>query len=197
MLETLANFADIIAGIAVIASLLYVAFQVNATRKQIQANALQQRMALRIETWSDQMSKEALLTAREKIFEHEIYRRDALMEEIEELTFQERRALTNSLAIEVVYFHMLFYLRQLNLVSLENSKPLDTMVIFRDAPFRREWKDRLRLSDNFPDDYIRHVDRVVKKYDEVERRMSEDQDADIQYVTAEVFNRPPPPRWID
>jgi hypothetical protein len=197
MLEALANFAEIIGGIAVIASLLYVGFQLNETRIQVQANAYQQRMSMRSDTWSDQLDKEALFSANEKMFEEELYRRDVRLDELEELTYRERRALNGRLAIELIYFNTLHYLRSEGLVSQENAKPLDYMVILNSTPVRRQWKDVLRLGDHFPADFVSHVDKVVKKYDEVERRMDADENADYSGVVDKVFDRPPPPQWID
>ena len=39
------------------------------------------------------------IAARDKFFEHELYKRDALLDELEELTLRERRACSSALAI--------------------------------------------------------------------------------------------------
>ena len=65
------------------------------------------------------------------------------------------------------------------------------------APHRREWKDRLRLNGYFPNYYIAHVDEVVKKYDEVEKIMDANEDADFFSTVSQIFNTPAPPNWIE
>ena len=197
MLETLANLGEFLGGVAVVLSLLYVAFQLHQTRKQMKANAMQDRITLRINTWSNQLDLEALASAHDKIFEHELYRRDLLLHEIEELSLRERRALSAELRIELVYFQNLFYQRQNHIMDRNQSLPLDYMMCFNTAPLRRHWKDSLRLFGHFPNDYIAHVDGIVKKYDEVERRLSDDENMEFDPVFLEIFDVPPPPRWIE
>lgn len=53
MLETLGNIGEFLGGMAVIASLVYVGFQLRETQKQMHANSLQQRINTRIQVWSD------------------------------------------------------------------------------------------------------------------------------------------------
>jgi hypothetical protein len=197
MLETLANLGEFVGGFAVVLSLIYVGFQLNETRKQMQASALQQRITARISTWSDQLDKQALNSARDKFFEYELYRRDETLDGIEELTQAERRALLRELAIELVYFQNVFYQRKHKTLDVEQSSPLDYMACFNKAPQRRHWKDTMRLNGHFPHDYVEHIDGIVKKYDEIERRMAEDEDADFSSQFQEVFKIPPPPNWLD
>lgn len=197
MLETLANFGEFIGGIAVLASLVYVGFQLQATRKQVRANTLQQRIDSRINTWLQFFDSEALQSARDKFFEHELYKLDENFSDIEELTLRERRALERELYIELVYFQNLHYQLSNGLIEPEQSLPLSYMRCLMHAPHRRHWKDEIRLIGHFPQDFIRHVDGIVKKYDEVEKIMDQDQDAVFGSVVQSVFDIPAPPNWLD
>lgn len=196
MLETLANLGEFFGGIAVIASLIYIGFQLNGTRQQLRANALMERIRLRISIWQSQLDQEVLQNVQDKVFEHEIYRRDLLPHEIDELDLREVRAWRLSFLIELMYALMLFYQRKSGALSTEETVPLDYLNFFSSAPLRRQWKDYNRLT-HWPADFVAHVDNIVKKYDEIERRMDSDQDADYEAVRLEVLDVPPPPPWID
>lgn len=195
-MEPLANFGEFIGTIAVVLSLVYVGYQLSEARKQARADTLQRRMDTRINIWAQALDREALNSAREKYFEFELYKVDELPWDIEELDVSERRALNLELLIELVYFDNLFYQRKHGLIEKNDSLPLDYMNCFRNAPQRRLWKDNFRGSDHFPPDFVAHADAIVKKYDRVERRMDEDQDADFNATLAEVFDIPAPPPWV-
>ncbi len=196
MLETLGNIGEFLGSLAVVASLVYVGFQLRQTQKQMHANSLQQRISTRIQIWSDQLEKEALHSAQDKFFEHELYKRDLLLPEIEELTLRERRAIERAFSIEILYFENLFYQRQHGMISSEEAKPLNYMLCLREAPQRRFWKDTIRINDHLPFDFIVHVDDIVKKYDQVERIMDENEDSDYESVVMDVFNVPAAPPWV-
>lgn len=194
-MDTLANIGEFVGGIAVVLSLFYVGYQLRESRRQARADALQRRIDTRIGIWSHGLDREALISAREKFFDYELYKRDDSVWDIEELDIPEKRALEFELRIEIIYFQNMFYQRKHGLIERDESLPLDYMACFRNAPNRRGWKDSFRLNNHFPPDFIAHVDGVVKKYDEIERRMDADQDADFQAVMAEVFEMPAPPAW--
>ena len=196
MLEHLTSIGQLIVGAAIAASLVFVAIQLRETRKQTQANILQHRVDSRIEIWGRQLDTAAFHSALDKFFEHEIYKRDDLLEEIDELTLQERRALNSALLIELHYFQNQFYQRTQNIMDAEQHAPLDYMRCMTQTPHRRIWKDKIRLAGHFPNDYISHVDQIVKLYDQVEKIMDEDEDADFESVVAHVFRTPSPPQWI-
>lgn len=196
MLETLANLGEFVGGLAVFATLIYLAYQVSETRKQMRAEAIQQRWTLRINTWLKVLDTTAFHACRDKFFEYELYREDKLLHEIEELELREIRAYRQWLTIELVYFQSLFTQREAGLLSADNSLPLDNFYPMRDAPARREWKDQIRLTGNFPGDYVRYVDSVVKKYDRIEKIMETDENADFNEVMQEVFDMPAPPSWL-
>lgn len=197
MLEQLANIGELLGGVAVLTSLVYVGIQLRETRKQMQANALQISIDSRIAIWSRQLDSEALHCAKDKFFDDELYKRDVLLDEIEELTLRERRAEGSALLIELVFAQNQFFQKKQQIIDEEQYKPLDYMSFLIPAPHRREWKDRLRLNGYFPNDYISHVDEVVKKYDEVERIMDANEDADFFSTVSQVFNTPAPPNWIE
>jgi hypothetical protein len=191
MLEQLANIGELLGGVAVLASLVYVGIQLRETRKQMQANALQLSIDSRIAIWSRQLDSEALHCAKDKFFDDELYKRD------EELTLRERRAESSALLIELVFAQSQFFQKKQQIIDEEQYKPLDYMSFLIPAPHRREWKDRLRLNGYFPNDYIAHVDEVVKKYDEVEKIMDANEDADFFSTVSQIFNTPAPPNWIE
>lgn len=195
-MEMLADFWEVAVGLAVVAALVYVGYQLREGRSQARADTLQRRLDTRIRTWQQQLEVEALHSAKDKFFEFELYREDATLHEIEELTLRERRALERELMIELTYFQNLFYQRTHQLIEPADSLPLDYMRCFESAPQRRAWKDQIRLTNHFPPDFVRHADTIVKKYDEVERRMAADEDADFSAVVADVFDLPAPPAWI-
>jgi hypothetical protein len=197
MLEQLANIGELLGGIAVLASLIYVGVQLRDNRRQMQANALQLRIDSRIAIWNKQLDPEALHSATDKFFEHELYKRDVLLDEIEELTLRERRASSSTLAIELIFAQNQFFQKKQQIIDEEQYKPLNYMSFLIPAPYRREWKDRFRLNGYFPNDYISHVDAVVKKYDEVEKIMDENEDADFFSIVNQVFSTPAPPNWIE
>lgn len=197
MLEQLANIGELLGGIAVVASLLYVGVQLRENRKQMRANALQLRVDSRIAIWNTQLETEALHSARDKYFEHELYKRDALLDELEELTLRERRACSSALIIDLVHFQNQFYQQEHQIIEREHNKPLDYMGFLIPSPHRREWKDKLRLNGHFPNDYIAHVDEIVKKYDRVEKIMDEDEDADFFSIVNQILDTPAPPNWIE
>ena len=197
MLEDLANLGEFIGGFAVIFSLVYIAFQLNQSRKQQRVDAMQRRIDVRVNIWLSQLNHETLQSARAKFFDLELYRRDARFHEIDELDPEERSALNLDLSVELVYFSNLFYQVDQGLLDPEQARPLTSMWILRSAPHRREWKDQIRLMDQFPQAFIRHVDSVVKQFDRVEKRMEEDEDADYLAVVQEVFGLSPPPDWLE
>ncbi len=197
MLEQLANIGEFLGGIAVVASLIYVGVQLRENRKQMQANAAQLRIDSRIAIWNRQLDSDALHCARDKFFEHELYKRDVLLDELEELTLRERRASSSALAIEIIFSQNQFFQKNQQIINEEQYSPLAYMSFLIPAPHRREWKDKLRLSGYFPNDYIAHVDEIVKKYDRAEKIMDEDEDADFFSIVHQVFNTPAPPKWID
>ncbi len=196
MLETLAHLGEFIGGIAVVATLAYLAYQLSQTRAQMHADATQKRRDARIDIWLTEWESDAFHSAQDKFFEYELYRRDALLHEIEELTLREVRAFRRWLTIELVYFQRVYDSRAKGLFTTEDSRPLDYMLCMNSAPARREWKDTLRLNGHFPGTYILHVDQVVKRYDIVEQRMTENDSADYHAVFQEVFEVPPPPSWL-
>ncbi|MBT4160822.1 MAG: hypothetical protein HOE54_05900 [Gammaproteobacteria bacterium] len=196
MLEDLANISEFVGAIVVLISLVFIGYQLTQTRKQLRADALQQRINTRLQTWNDQLDKAAYQSALEKIFEFELYRKDVKPYELEQLTRAEQQAMFNALAIELVYFQNLYYQRAEGMINHDQSLPLDYIRVFSMAPRRRQWKDQLRISNHFPPEFILHVDAIVKKYDEVERRMESDQDADFDAVVQEVFELPAPPNWL-
>lgn len=197
MLESLANLGEFLGGIAVLGSLVYVGFQLQATRKQIRANTLQQRVDSRTSVWLQILDAKALHSARDKFFEHELYRVDESFADIEELTLQERRALEQELLIELVYFQNLHYQLTSGLIEPEQCLPLYYMRCLSRAPQRRYWKDVIRLMNHYPRDFVSHVDNIVKQYDQVEKIMDQDQDASFESVVQSVFKVPAPPNWLD
>ena len=184
----------LIAALVVILGLL--TYQLSRIRRSLEARALQQTYRERISILSDQLETEALHSAQDKFFEHELYKRDVLFPEIEELTLRERRAITSAYLIELMYFQNLFFQATRGVVPSEQSQPLTYMRCMMDAPQRRYWKDYLRQSNQYPADFVAHVDAIVKKYDQVEEIMDRDQDAEFEAVVLEVFDVPPPPDWV-
>ncbi|MFT7220812.1 MAG: hypothetical protein ACI8Z1_002432 [Candidatus Azotimanducaceae bacterium] len=186
-----------IAVLALIAAALIVAaMQLHFIRRNLEANSFQEKSQQRIGIWTAQLEKEALYSARDKFFEHELYKRDVLFPEIDELTLRERRAIISAYNIEIIYFQNLFYQNQRGIISEEQSKPLHYMRCMMDAPQRRYWKDFMRQNNHYPAEYVAHVDSVVKKYDQVEEVMDLDQNAEFEAVVLKVFDVPPPPVWF-
>ena len=188
---------ELVGGIALIFLLAYIAYELKQARRQARSDTLQRLVDTRLDIWRAAIDNNALRTAKQKIFEHELYQRDAMLHDIDELTGEEQRALALSLQMELVYFQSLFYQRVNGLIAIEQALPLDYIRILTNAPFRRHWKDSLRLLGHFPPDYVQHVDGVVKKYDAVERRMASDEDAEFEAIVQEVFDTPPPPHWLN
>ncbi|MBO6557709.1 MAG: hypothetical protein JJ934_13525 [Pseudomonadales bacterium] len=184
--------------IIIIAILLFfIGFQLRANQKQSRAKLLQQRNGARINIGLHLLDTGALHSARDKFFDHELYKLDENFADIEELTIRERRALEQELYFELVYFQNLHYQRENGLIEAEQSLSLNYMRCLMHAPHRRFWKDNLRLGGHFPDGFIRHVDGVVKLYDQVENVMDQDQDAAFESVVQSIFNIPAPPSWLD
>jgi hypothetical protein len=196
MLEAFPILSETIGSLAVVLGLLYIGYQLAGTRKQMQADALQKMVATRISIWSDQLEKDCLSSAEDKFFEHELYKRDVSFHELDELTLREKRALISTVHIELSYYQAIFHNREQNLISEDETSPVNYITVLRGAPQRRLWKDQLRLLDQFPSAYIAHVDSIVRKFDEVEKQMDTNQDADFHSVFLEVFDVPPPPSWI-
>ncbi len=195
MLETLASVGEFVGGIAVLATLIYLAFQLNETRKQMRANTLQSRIELRIQTWLHGLDSNALNSARSKVFEHEIYKLDVSVHDIEEFTLDEKRAYLRWHDIETLYFSNLFYQRKHGLIEASQTLPLDLMQHYRQAPMRYYWKHEMRDYAMYEADYIAHVDKVVHTYDEIEIQMNEDQDAEYNQLMLEYFDIKSPPDW--
>lgn len=192
----MANLATVLIAVAVTGALLYICYQLNDARNHRRATALLQRIEIRINTWIHELDIDALRSAKDKFFEDELYKRDQNFHEIDELNQRERQALIRQLEIDLVYFQLLYYQRKYEITGPEESGPLDYVMALNTAPHRRHWKDRLRLINHFPADFVRHIDGIVKKFDEVERVMDADQDADFEAVFLEVFNVPAPPDWL-
>jgi hypothetical protein len=96
MLETLGNLGDFVGGIAVVLSLLYVAFQIREGRRQRRAQALQDRISMRTGIWSDRQDKVALREALRKLTVSGRIGREiapAALDELDKLDEQERTAL--------------------------------------------------------------------------------------------------------
>lgn len=178
-------------------ALVYAAMQLHFIRRNLEASAFQEKSHQRIGIWTAQLEKEALHSAQDKFFEHELYKRDVLFPEIDELTLRERRAIMSAYNIEILYFQNLFYQKQQGIISSEQSKPLHYMRCMMDAPQRRYWKAFMRQNNHYPADYIAHVDSVVKKYDQVEEVMDLDQNAEFEAVVLKIFDVPPPPTWVN
>ena len=193
MLEILGNLGEFVGGFAVVVSLIYVAWQLRETRKQMRAQGMQQRIATRIDTWRDQADWEAYRSASEKIFEDELYRRDCSIYDLEELNFAERQSIQTWVNIELLYFHNLFYQRQMGTIDPEQSLPLDYMLLFQRAFIRWQWRHGVRLSGHYDADFIQHVDRIVAIYDQIEQRLSADENAEFNALFREFFKIPQPP----
>lgn len=193
------NIMLLLVGLALVGSIMYLATLLKSLANQQhlhrQADVFTRQLDSRIRTAMAELETEALQSARDKFFEHELYKRDQLLHEIDELNLREARSMTAALSIELLQLQQIFGLRQAALLSQEDSKPLDYMRCMMHAPQRRHWKDYLRVSNQWPLDYVKHVDTVVKKYDEVETEMDQNQDADFEATVREVFNIPNPPRW--
>ncbi len=177
--------------------LFFIGFQLRVTQKQWRAKLLQQRIDARINIGLRLLDTGALHSARDKFFEHELYKLDENFADIEELTLRERRALEQELYFELVYFQNLHYQRENGLIETDQCLSLNYMRCLMHAPHRRFWKDNLRLGGHFPDEFIRHVDGVVKLYDQAEKIMDQDQDAAFESVVQSTFNIPAPPSWLD
>ena len=196
MLETLANLGEFIGACAVVLSLIYISFQLKESRQLSRTDALLSRIDTRLNIWLRELDVDALHSAQEKFFEEELYKLDLHFHEIESLTRKERQALIRQLEVELVYFQALFYQKKYGVIGAEESGPLDYIMALNRAPQRRHWKDTLRLINHYPPDFVAHVDNIVKKFDEVERIMDADQDADFESVFLQVFDVPPPPNWL-
>lgn len=191
------SILTIFSAIIVAAALIYISYQLVVLRKLSQAEALQKRMDSRINVWLHELDSGSLHSARDKFFEHELYKLDEKFSDIEELTLRERRALEQELYIELVYYQNLHHQLGLGIMEPEQSLPLKYLRCLMHAPQRRHWKDQVRLSNQFPEAFVRHVDSVVKRYDQVEKVMDEDQDAEFESVVQKIFNIPAPPNWLD
>ena len=197
MLETLANLGEFLVAIAVALSLIYVGYQLNATRRQLKLNATLERLKMRISIWENQIDREAFGSAQDKFFEHELYRRDACLQDLEELSLHEVRATRTNWLIEMTYALMLFHQKRAGFLEEGDTTQLLYLRYFSSTPLRREWKDIARLHDVYPRAFVVHVDGIVKKFDAIEKRMESDQDADYESLIADVFEVPAPPPWID
>ena len=186
----------ILGGLALLSALAYIGYQLNEVRRQRRADAMLNRINLRARILRDQIESDALHSAGDKFFEYELYKGDQGFFEIEELSLRERRALIKSLELELLYFQLLYYQRRHNIIDGDECSPLNYIMAMYPAPHRCHWKDTLRLIDHYPHDFIAHVDGIVKRFDEVERRMDSDQDAHFEAVFLEVFDVPAPPDWL-
>ena len=196
MLENLGHLGEFLGGLAILIPLVYISLQLREAERQRRAEAMQNRINLRIRIWQQELEYDALHAAWDKFYEEELYKQDSDFHEIEQLTLRERRALIKNMELELLYFQLLFYQREKGIIGDEESGPLNYIMTMRPAPHRRHWKDVHRLIDHFPRDFVSHVDTIVQRFDEVERIMDNDQDADFQTVFLEVFNVPAPPPWL-
>jgi len=166
MWEILGNAGDFVGGIAVVASLIYVGFQVRSARKQMHASALQDRIATRIALWSYRIDPEALRSGALKLMALEREGHEIDLETTDRLDDLEKLALRIGFVSELIYFQNLFYQRRHSLIEADQSLPLDEIGMLQSAAYRNEWTQRLRESRSFPPDFIEHVDRVARRWAE-------------------------------
>ncbi len=190
----LLNLGVLVGCLAIAGSVIYLAFQIIEARVQMQVDSTRKQTQTRIDWWRHQLSIADLESARDKFFDHELYKQDATFSELEELTLRERRALQTELLIELAYFQNLHYQLSKGLIEANQIRSLIYMRCLTGAPQRRFWKDTARITGNYPDEFISHVDTIVKKYDDVETIMDSDQDADFEAAVQAAFQTPSPPR---
>ncbi len=181
VIETLGNIGDFVGGLAVVISLLYVGFQLSQTRRQLNAQSLQDRINTRINVWNAQLDAGVLQSALAKLEEHGDFHREVSTQELEYLTSAERRAFANSLTIELVYFQNLYYQREQKLLEDEQSLPLDLINVMGIGPHRWVWKNSIVYRSHYPKNFSIHIESIVNKHSaaraEVEAGNIEWQDA--------------------
>ena len=146
------SLAEIIGVFGMIASLIYVCYQLQQARVQLRGQAAQSRTDATINLWKvrfDPAFREAELKSATQL---------------EELSPAEALLLETFFVPWIEYTQNLFYQSKLGLLDSDQSTWLDTMPLLRNTVYRTAWQD-FRESRAYPADFVAHVDNIIAEQD--------------------------------
>ena len=146
------NIAEIIGVFGMIASLIYVGYQLQQARVQLRGQAAQSRTDATINLYRlrfDSAFREAELKGATQL---------------EELSPGEVLLLRNFFVPWIEYIQNIFYQRKLGLLDADQSTWLDTMPLMRKEAYRAIWQG-FREFGPYPADFVAHIDNIIAKQD--------------------------------
>jgi hypothetical protein len=149
----LGALGEFVAAFAVVASLIYVGFQLSQSRVQMRAGAAQARTDCYITMQSAMMAIPELMEAQQKAYRGE------------ELTEQDQHYLRNELNARAFMLENWYYQRKMGQLDSSMSKRLDHLMVFRRYAFARQWWEDVGSSGGFSDEFIQHVNDVLARFD--------------------------------
>ncbi len=146
------SIAEIIGVLGMIASLIYVGYQLQQARVQLRGQAAQSRTDATINLWKvrfDSAFREAELKSTTQL---------------EELSPGEVYLLQTFFVPWMEYTQNLFYQRKLGLLDADQSTWLDTMPLMRHKVYRAAWPGHKEFGA-YPADFVAHIDNIIAKQD--------------------------------
>ena len=146
------SIAEIIGVLGMIASLIYVGYQLQQARVQLRGQAAQSRTDATINLWKgrfDSAFREAELKSTTQL---------------EELSPGEALLLEDFFVPWMEYTQNLFYQRKLGLLDADQSTWLDTMPLMRNMVYRMSWPGHKEFGA-YPADFVAHIDNIIAKQD--------------------------------
>ncbi len=146
------SIAEIIGVLGMIASLIYVGYQLQQARVQLRGQAAQSRTDASMNLWKvrfDSAFREAELKSTTQL---------------EGLSPGEVYLLDNFFVPWMEYVQNLFYQRKLGLLDADQSTWIDTMPLLRHMFYRTTWQGHKEFGA-YPADFVAHIDNIIAKQD--------------------------------
>jgi len=148
------SIAEIAGMVGMIASLVYVGYQLQQARLQIKGQASQARTDALANLWLT-TAKSDFASVDTKAFE---------AGSINELAEPDRRQLNGFMMAWFGFLQNSFYQRKIGLLDEEQIGFLNELPYFRQSHVREFW-DQHKSFGTYPEDFVAHVDSVIAKHD--------------------------------
>ncbi len=141
MIETLGNLGEFIGSIAVVISLVYVAFQLRQTQKVIRAQASHSRTELEFQLIEKRLQNPGILRRSE--------------EEWPEMPFEEKRKMLHLMHMHFVMYQNDFYQRNLGMIAPGLTVDVQNIPNL-DAPYFEEFWAQFK--DTYSSDFVQLIE---------------------------------------
>jgi hypothetical protein len=149
--EALGAIGELTGAMLLLGSLVYVGVQIRDTKRQMVASAAQARTDSFIELWKVRFEPGFIETETKS------------RNEPDSLTPEERSKLVNFLTMFMTFMQNNYYQRSVGSLEASQSGALDKLPLLMVTPLYVEIWQSARDSGSYSDEFVQHVDEVVRK----------------------------------